>query len=142
MALGGPRISQGDVLHLFGGRLVFRQSCRGMNLIHRAVLRGDMRPAPVNLRRWAEWERPEMGPPFHEYLGWRRHHLDSEQIFWRDVPGMGEEITRYLAQQDTDEYFQEPANENWPSDTDTDTEEDDWSRPPPINATNAEWFYK
>ena len=40
IALGGPCLSQEDVLRLFGGRLAFRRTCRRMNIIRRAAPRG------------------------------------------------------------------------------------------------------
>ena len=44
------------------------------------------------------------------------------------------------------EYFWEPPNESWITDTDREmptdeSDDDDWRRPPPINTTGLEWFY-
>ena len=103
-------------------------------------------------------------------------------LFWYEAPGMGEEICRYPAVLDTDEFFRETEDESWQTDvnmddsmeesdwfgamnpisnerfweppseswlTDTDGEmledgsdNEDWSRPPPINTTGLERFYE
>ena len=125
---GGPCLSQEDVLHLFGGRIIFRRTRRRMNMIRRAVLTGRMDLAPADLRTWKEWARPEMDPPFQEYRSWWRSHMDSPALFWYEEPGMGEEITRYPAVISTEEYFQESGNENWPdaSDAEEDMEDSNW----------------
>ena len=142
VTLGGPCLTQEDVLPLSGGRLVFRRTCRRINLIRRAARRGEMHTIPVDLRRWVELARPEMDPPYRDYVDWRRPHQDSEQMFWRDVPGTEEELARFPAQQDAVEFYGLSEDGSRPSDADGDTEDDDWSRPPPINTMGAEWFYE
>lgn len=130
VTLGGPCLPREDVLHLVGSRLVSRRTCRRMNLIRSAALRGARGAIPADLRRWVEWGRPEMDPPYRDFMNCWRPRLASEQMSWHDIPGMGGGNTRYLSQQDTDEYFHESPNENWPSDADVDMEGGERSQPP------------
>ena len=177
---GGPCLCQADVLRLFGGQIIFRRTCRRMNLVRRAALNCAMDTVPVDLRTWAEQERPEMDPPFRDYRYFWRPNLNSPTLFWYETENMEEEIYRYPAVLDTDgffqetgnssqqtntnlddgmegsdwfgaegpinaEYFWEPPSESWITDTDRElltdgSDDDDWRRPPPINAAGLEWY--
>ena len=96
-----------------------------MNLIRRAALNGGMSAIPADLRAWAE-QQPEMDPPFRDYRSWRRPRLDGPALFWREVPDMEEELTRFPAGVNADEYVRESENKNWPEDSDVDMEDSEW----------------
>ena len=142
-----------------------------MNLIRGAVLRGELDTAPVDLRRWVEMGRPDMDPPYHDYRDWWVPHIDSAQTLWHNMPEMDAEIVRYPTQMgyNTDEYFRETSGESGQMDTDDEmndersgsevggqqvhnnwtgevqegeSDNDDWSRPPPISTMGPEWFYE
>ena len=49
-ARGGPRRTPADALRLFGGRIIFRRTCRRMSLIRRAALNSEMDAIPADLR--------------------------------------------------------------------------------------------
>ena len=125
---GGPCLTPADVLRLFGGGNIFRNTCRRMSVIRRAVLNNEMHTIPVDLRTWTEWEQPEMDPPFTDYRGLWCPHLDSPELFWYRAPGMEEEICRYPAVLGTDEFFSETGNESWQTDITQEpgTDESDW----------------
>ena len=109
---GGPCLSQADVLRLFGGRIIFRSTCRRMNMIRRAVLNDTMSEVPVDLRTWEGQERPEMDPPYTDYRHLWCPSLDCPTLFWYVTENMEEEIYRYPAVLCTDEYFEETDNES------------------------------
>ena len=113
---GGPCLCQADVLRLFGGRIIFRRTCQRMSMVRRAVLNGGMDTIPVDLRTWTEQERPVMGPPFRDYRHFWSPHLDSPRLFWYENGDMREEIYRYPAVLETDEFFQETDDESCQTD--------------------------
>ena len=114
---GGPCQCQADVLRLFGGRIIFRHTCRRMNLVRRAVLNGEMDTAPADLRTWTEQERPEMDPPFRDYQYFWCPNLNSPTLFRYVTEDMEEEICRYPVVLYTDELFQETENDSGQMDT-------------------------
>ena len=126
--MGGPRLSQEGKLHLFGGRIIFLRARRRVNAIRRSVLYDAMDTIPRHLRTWAVRERPSMDPPFRDRRSSRSPHLDSPALWWYEEPDTGEEITRYPAVLDTEVYFHESDNNNWPdeSDVDMDAEDSEW----------------
>ena len=126
---GGPCLCPADVLRLFGGRIIFRHTCRRMNMVRRAVLNGEMDTAPVDLRTWAEQERPEINPPFRDYRYFWRPNLNSPTLFWYVAENMEEEIHRYPTVLYTDEFFQETGNERDQTDTNQN-----------YNTDSGEWF--
>ena len=89
---GGACLSQGDVLRLFGGRVIFRQTRRRMNAIRRAVLNDTMDTFPVDLRTWAGGGWPDMDPPFRDHRSYWNPHLDSPSLWRYEEPGLEEEI--------------------------------------------------
>ena len=106
-----------------------------MCTIRSAVQRGALRTIPVDLRRWREWVRPEMDTPYHNYMDWRRPHLYSEHLLWREQPDMGEEIVRSPAHTDADAYFR--CDEDcYPSDS----EGGEWGQP--LAAMHVDWQYE
>ena len=125
---GGPCLCQADVPRLFGGRIIFRRTCRRMNMVRRAVLNGEMDTAPVDLRTWTGQERPDMDPPYRDYRYFWCPILYSQTLFWYVTEGMEEEIYRYPAALNTDEFSQETESGSQQTDTniDDDTEESDW----------------
>ena len=125
---GGPCLCQADVLRLFGGQIIFRHTCRRMNMIRRAALNEAMDSAPADLRTWTEQERPEMDPPFTDYRYFWRPNLNSPTLFWYVAEDMEQEISRYPAVLYTDEFFQETENESGLTDTSLDyyTDSDEW----------------
>ena len=64
---GGPCLSPADVLRLFGGQIIFRQTCRRMSIVRRAALNHEMSAIPIDLRTWTEQDRPAMNPPYRDY---------------------------------------------------------------------------
>ena len=126
--LGGPCLSKEDAVHLFGGWIIFLRTCRRMNAIRRAMLNDVMGTAPVDLRTWTEQERPSMDPPLQDHRSSRSPHLDGPALWGYEEPGMEEEITRYPAVLDTEEYSHESENDNWPADSDVnmDMEDSGW----------------
>ena len=126
---GGPCLCQADVPRLFGGRIIFRRTCRRMNMVRRAVLNGEMDTVPVDLRTWTEQERPEMDPPFTDYRYFWCPVLYSSTLFWYVTENMEEEIYRYPAALDTDEFFQMTEDESGQTDTGLD-----------YNIDSGEWF--
>ena len=125
----GPCLSQADVLRLFGGQIIFRRTCRRMNMIRRAVLNDAMDTVPVDLRTWTEQEQPEMDPPFTDYQHYWRPNLGGSALFWYVVEDMEQEISRYPALLYTDEFFQETENESEQTDMSLNNHTD-----------NEEWF--
>ena len=101
-----------------------------MNAIRRAVLNDEMDTAPVDLGTWTEQERPSMEPPFRGHRGSWSPHLDSPALWRYEEPGMEEEITRYPAVLDTEECFHESENDNWPDESEVDTD-----------IKGGEWFH-
>ena len=77
---GGPCLCPADVLRLFGGRIIFRHTCRRMNSVRRAVLNGEMDTMPVDLRTWVGSERPEIGPPYRGYRHFWCPNLNSPTL--------------------------------------------------------------
>ena len=66
----GPCVRPEQVLHIFGGSIIFRRTCDRMNIIRGAVLRDALDTAPADLRRWTTPERPIMDPPYQDYRDW------------------------------------------------------------------------
>ena len=130
VAQGGPCLSPADVLRLFGGRSIFRHTCRRMSVIRRAVLNNEMDTIPIDLRTWVEREQPVLDPPFRDYRHFWCPHRDSLKLYWYEVEGMKEEIYRYPAVLDTDEFFQETEEESWQTgaNMDDDMEDSEWFR--------------
>ena len=112
VARGGPCLCQADVLRLFGGRIIFRRTCRRMNMIRRAVLNDTMNTVPADLRTWTEQERPEMDPPFTDYRHFWCPNLDCPTLCWHVTENMEEEIYRYPAVLYADEFSQETDDES------------------------------
>ena len=112
----GPCLTPADVLRLFGGRIVFRRTCRRMNLIRRAVLNDEMDTVPVDLDTWTEWGQPGLDPPQQDRRGHWCPQLGSQEMFGYELPGMEEEICRYPAVIGTDELFQETEDESYQTD--------------------------
>ena len=139
---GGPCQSQADVLRLFGGRIIFRQTCRRMNAIRRAVLNGEMGTMPVDLRTWDGPVRPVMDPPYADYRYYWCPVLYSRALFWYATEGMEEEICRYPAVLDTDDFFDETEDISLQTDgaTDDDKEESEWFGA--INPIQDEFFWE
>ena len=125
---GGPCQCQADVLRLFGGRIIFRRTCRRMNSVRRAVLNGEMSTIPVDLRTWVGPERPEMDPPYTDYRYFWCPVLYSPTLFWYATEGMEEDICRYPAVLDTDDFFRETEDESLQTDgtTEDDAKESEW----------------
>ena len=134
---GGPCQSQADVLRLFGGRIIFRQTCRRMNSIRRAALNGEMGTMPVDLRTWDGPERPVMDPPYTDYRYFWRPVLHSQTLFWYATDGMEEEICRYPAVLGTDDFFCDTEDES--PQTDAATEGGDWFEA--LNPIGDEYFW-
>ena len=125
---GGPCLCPADVIRLFGGRVIFRHTCRRMNMIRRAVLNDTIDTVPVELRTGTEQERSEMVPPFTDYRYFWCPNLGSPVLFWYVAEGMEQEINRYPAVLYTDEFFQETESEDSRTDVSLDysTDGDEW----------------
>ena len=125
---GGPCLCQADILRLFVGQIIFRRTCRRMNMVRRAVLNDTMDSAPVDLRTWTEQERPEMDPPFADYRHFWCPDLSSSTLFWYVAESMEQEISRYPAILYTGEFFQETGNESNQTDMSLDhyTDSGEW----------------
>ena len=124
------------MLHISGGRIISRRTRSRVGLNRDAALRDALDTIPVDLRRWVEWERPETGPPYHDYADWWRPRIYSSQLFWRDVPGMGGEIAHLPAQVDTDEFLRQYADAKWPSDSG----DGEWGQP--LNVMDMDWQFE
>ena len=61
-----------------------------------------------------------MSPPFQDCRSSWCPHLDSQTLSRYEAPGMEEEIYRYPAVLDTDEFFQETEDESHQTDATTD----------------------
>ena len=113
-----------------------------MNSIRRAVLNGEMGMMPMDLRTRSGPERPEMDPPYRDYRYYWCPNLNSSTLFWYETENMEEEICRYPAVLDTDDFFYETENESCQTDgkTDGNTEDSDWFGA--LNPVDDEYFWE
>ena len=111
------QITPADALRLFGGRIIFRRTCRRMNLIRRAELNNEMETIPVDLETWTGWEQSEEESAHQDRRSHWCPHLGDPELYWYEVRGMEEEICRYPAVLYTDEFFQETENESGQTDS-------------------------
>ena len=75
-----------------------------------------MDTTPADLRTWVGSERPEMDPPYRDYRYFWCPNLNSPALFWHVTEDMEEEIYRYPAAQDTDDFFYETEDECYQTD--------------------------
>ena len=127
----GPCVRPEHIIHIFGGGIIFRRTCRRLHLIRDAALRGTLSQLPRDLGRWGGPEDPELEPPFHDFRDWWCPHIYDRHLFWFEgvlslQPGMYRDIVRYPTHTDTDEFFGNMEENDNPSDS----ESEDWAQPP------------
>ena len=126
----GPCVEPGHVLHIFGGGIIFRQTCDRLILIRDAALRGTLSRIPMDLARWMGPEQPDLEPPFYDFRSLWCPHPNDRFLFWYEgvlslQPGMYRSITRYPTHTDTDEFFAYIEEDMYPTDTNADDEAED-----------------
>ena len=102
---GGPCMNEEEILKLFGGRPILLRTCRRMNIIRRAALQGKVDDLPIALGNWEGGALRAEGTTESEYIDWWAPHLDSPDLFWRNLPGMEDELQRFPSRVDTDDYL-------------------------------------
>ena len=120
----GPCVEPGHVLHIFGGGIIFRQTCARLTLIRDAALRGTLGRIPMDLARCMGLEQPGLEPPFYDFRDLWCPHPNDRFLFWYEgvlplQPGMYRSIPRYPTQTDTDEFFERAEEDAYPTDSDS-----------------------
>ena len=136
----GPCVEPGHVLHIFGGGIIFRRTCRRLHLIRDAALRDTLARLPIDLARWTGPEQPDLEPPFYDFRDWWCPHIYDRNLFWYEgvlslQPGMYRSIARYPTHTDTDEYFGHAEEDAYPTDSESET----WHQV--IHAPEMDWQY-
>ena len=132
---GGPRPDENELIHLFAGRSILLRTCRRMNIIRRAALQGVLESLPIDLGNWGGRRPLGDGSTRDEYTDWRAPHLDGQDLFWRSIPNMEQDIPRRPTNADADDYFATPADDR---SMETSGESDGWIQ----MLMPQDWYYE
>ena len=101
----GPLWDKKEILQLFKGAKIFKETCRRMEVIRRAALEGRLSSIPVELR-WEPYpETDPLEPPYQDFSQWWSPQFYGNRMFGYTIPAQVPEVPRYPSQCNTDEYF-------------------------------------
>ena len=113
----GPLWDKKEILQLFKGVNISKQTCQRMEVIRRAALEQNLPSIPVELR-WEPYPDIEpLEPPYQDFSQWWSPQLYGYRLFYNTIPAQEPLVPRYPSRCNTDEYFASDLEEEAESST-------------------------